>query len=265
MNNAEYDSFSAYYDLEYGHKENDLDFYLDMAEHFDSPVLEIGVGTGRVALDLALNGFEVFGVDNSRQMLDIAENKLGHFKKKLKAPVHLLCADMRDFSLQQKFTLAIIPFRAFLHNMTLQDQLDTLKNIKRHLKPQGMLALDLFVPLYSVMAQKEWHDKVEPHELAESGSGVSIDILVQHQPELQLLTIQNTYNDKAGKESHTATMKYRYIFRYEMEALLYAAGYKTVSVFGGFENQAYDFESGIMVFVAQALKGDETRDWILKK
>lgn len=250
MPTAEYDAFAAFYDLEYGHKDNDLDFYLDLAEEIGGPVLEIGVGTGRVALDLAINGFDVVGIDNSLAMLDTAEQNLKNRSKDIKAIVQFHHADMRDFALAEKFPLVIMPFRAFLHNLTMDDQLATLENIKKHLTPDGILAFDLFVPLYNVMARDKWQDKIEPDELATTNSNISIDIEVEHQAEHQLLTIQNIYK-KDQQRLHHAVMTYRYVFRYEMEALLRCAGYKVIEVYGGFEDQPYDFKSGIMVFVTE--------------
>jgi len=52
-----YDKLADYYDLEYFYKDDDIDFYLDAAREFGSPVLEIGIGTGRIALPLAEQGF----------------------------------------------------------------------------------------------------------------------------------------------------------------------------------------------------------------
>lgn len=252
MSHADYDNFAHFYDLEYGHKDNDLDFYLDMAEKYGTPVLEIGVGTGRVAIELAHAGYEVLGIDNSANMLAIAAENVKDLPPEVQARLAFHQADMRDFDLGRKFSLCIIPFRAFLHNLTQEEQIATLKNVQKHLSPGGLLALDLFVPLYGLMAQQEWFDKIEPDELAEDDSGITVDIHVRHQPEAQLLNIKNTYHNERDQTTEAAEMSYRYIFRFEMEALLRCAGFKMVHVYGGFEEQVYDFHSGIMVFVAQA-------------
>ncbi len=61
-----YDKFASFYDLEYGHKEDDLPFYLDLANLYGSPVLEIGAGTGRVTLELASPGMRS-GALNTRK------------------------------------------------------------------------------------------------------------------------------------------------------------------------------------------------------
>jgi len=78
---------------------------------------------------------------------------------------------------------------------------------------------------------------------------VNIHIHVKHNPAQQLVEITNTYHKPDS--SVAATMHYRYIFRYEMEALLRAAGFETLHVYGGFERQPYDYHSGIMAFIAQ--------------
>ena len=251
---ATYDKFARFYDLEYGHKENDIDFYLDMAEEFGGPVLEIGVGTGRIAIPMVEEGFQVTGIDNSAEMIKVAQEYLAELPENSFENLRLFQQDMKELNLEQKFPLCIIPFRAFLHNLTQKDQLATLEKIYQHLEPGGILAFDLFVPLYSVISNDEWLDDIEEDELAIENSGVTISTFVKHNPVEQLMEIQNTYKSKSSsgqQEICDATMTYRYVFRYEMEALLTAAGFDTLHVWGGFEQQEYDFNSGIMVFIAQ--------------
>lgn len=250
MSTAPYDKFARFYDLEYGHKDNDLDFYLDMAEAHRSPVLEIGVGTGRVAFELAQAGYGVVGIDNSRRMLKQAERRLALQSLETAQHITLVHADMRRFSLGITFPLCIIPFRAFLHNLTVDDQLATLRCIWKHLEPNGVLAFDLFVPLYHVMAGSEWQDRLEPQELADAEAGVSIDVHVRHRPARQLLRIRNSYHQPDGKVVH-ADMTYRYVFRFEMEALLRECGFQVENVFGDFNRRPYNYRSGMMIFTAR--------------
>lgn len=245
-----YDRFAPFYDLEYGHKDNDLHFYLESAKKYGSPVLEIGVGTGRVAIPLAKSGIQIFGIDNSSEMLKTTKRKMKNLGVN-KKNIQLYHAEMKNFSLQQSFPLCIIPFRTFLHNLNLSDQMATLTCIHQHLRENGVLAFDLFVPLYNILAQKKWHDRIDEYELAEDNSGVSIDINVIHNFKNQLLTIQNVYNKERGTQKERIEMQYRYIFRHEMELLLRLCGFHTDFVFGGFENQKYNYFSGIMVFIAR--------------
>ena len=125
-------------------------------------------------------GFSVVGIDNSAKMLKSATQQLSHLKETSIGHVQLVQADMRNFNLETIFPLCIIPFRAFLHNLTMDEQLQTLTQIHRHLEPGGMLAFDLFVPLYQVISASEWHDKIGEEELHPENSGVSIDIKIKH-------------------------------------------------------------------------------------
>ncbi len=243
-----YDPFAATYDLEYGHKDDDIAFYLDMVERYGAPVLEIGVGTGRIAFELAHQGHRVWGVDNSAAMLRKAQAKAANLPVKARKLLTLRQADMRVLLLAKKFRTVIIPFRAFLHNLTVQDQLDALHSIARHLQPGGVLVLDLFVPLYSVLSKTEWRMEIPEEDLAGGHSGVSITSLVRHDPVRQMLDIENIYH-KNGRD-RSARMAYRYVFRYEMEALLIAAGFDLLACYNGFSEEPYDFHSGVMTFIA---------------
>ncbi|MBN2413784.1 class I SAM-dependent methyltransferase [candidate division KSB1 bacterium] len=249
---ALYDKFAPFYDLEYDHKDDDLDFYLDLAQETGSPVLEIGAGTGRITIPLAEEGHTVWGVDNSSQMLDRCAGYISQIPKKIAKNINLVQTDMRDFFLDKKFPLCIIPFRAFLHNLTLKDQISTLNCINRHLLPGGILALDLFVPLYQVLSNREWKDEIQEDELAYEKSGVSILCRIKHDPVKQLLNIFNTYKQKNAKDK-TLKMVYRYIFRYEMELLLKLTGFQLEYLYGDFQKQHYDYYSGLSIFIARKI------------
>jgi hypothetical protein len=157
---------------------------------------------------------------------------------------------MRHFHFNGKFPLVIIPFRAFLHNLTMTDQIATLRSIRNHMRKSSILALDMFVPLYSIMTQSKWKEKIEANELSDSQSKITINCRIVHEPAKQLLTIRNSYyRKKVWLKSHI--MQYRYVFRYEMEWLLKQAGFQIIDVLGGFQKQKYDYFSGIMIFIAR--------------
>ena len=258
--NADYDSFSLYYDLEYGLKDNDFSFYLSCSRSFKS-VLEIGAGTGRIALYLAEHGVPVTGIDNSSHMLEIAKHKAANTSGLKKTP-EFIQADMRDFNLNRTFPCCIVPFRALLHNLTQDDQIAALQCIAAHLDPGGLLVFDLFVPLYQVMAQNQWHEELSPDDLADPDQNIKIKVDVSHDPAIQLLTIRNEYVQLDSTKSQSAVMKYRYMFRYEVEALLRLCGFETEEVWSGFDKSPYNYSSGMMIFQAKK-KGKGP--WISRK
>ncbi len=124
----------------------DIPFYVEEAERSGGPVLELGVGTGRVALALAAAGHEVAGIDLSAAMLRRAEAKLAALPDALRVRARFHVGDMRAFALGRRFPLAIVPFRAFQHLLEPADQRRALDCIRAHLEPAGHLIIDLFDP-----------------------------------------------------------------------------------------------------------------------
>ncbi len=237
-----YDDFALFYDLEYGDKKEDVDFYLDVASHYGDPVLELGAGTGRISNELANAGYEVIALDSSGPMLKRLRSKI----KDQNLNIHTVHADMRDFDLSGPVPLCILPFRTFAHNLSQQDQLDTLCSIYDNLQPDGFVVFDLFVPIHHILAKTEW---TETFSLDNS---VVCHSSVRHDPVVQQLSIQNQYrhsNDETviGKARYT----YRYLLRSEVELLLHSTGFSCLRVYGGFQGEPYDYVSGLMIFVAQ--------------
>ena len=123
---------------------DDLPFYVGLAREAASrgeQVLELGCGTGRVTVPMALAGAAVTGLDSSPAMLDIARAKA----EQAGVRVRWVEGDMADFELEQRFGLVVIPFRSFLHLSSAQEQSGCLASIHRHLTAGGRLALNFYV------------------------------------------------------------------------------------------------------------------------
>src|ERR1017187_6094094 len=114
---ASYDLFAAAA-LGWGPLSGDVQFYIDCAKSYGSPVLELGVGTGRVALQVAQNGFEVVELDASAEMLAVAERALSKVSDACRQRVRFVKADIMDFTLDGLFPLALVPARTFHHLTT---------------------------------------------------------------------------------------------------------------------------------------------------
>ena len=118
----EYEGADAtFYDYCFQGVEGDVQFYIEEARNAESPVLEIGCGTGRILLPIAESGGTVVGLDRSPTMLTILRRKLASYSAEMQSRVELIEGDMRNFSLGRRFKLVMIPFRAFLHLLTPKD------------------------------------------------------------------------------------------------------------------------------------------------
>ena len=141
-----YDQWAGIYDSVYSHVRDDIPFYVEEARRAGGPVLELGCGTGRVAIPVAQAGIDIVGVDSSPRMLDVARGKTSGLSES-SGRVTLVEADMRDVDLPAGgFNLVAIPFRSFLSLLSVPDQIQTLDNVRGLLGPGGRLVFNIFVP-----------------------------------------------------------------------------------------------------------------------
>jgi SAM-dependent methyltransferase len=121
----------------------DVPFYVEEAARSGGPVLELGVGTGRIAVPIAAAGVSVVGVDLSAGMLEVADEAAALAGVQL----DLRHGDMRDPPVSETFPLVICPFRSLLHMETDADRRLALRAVSRGLSPgQGRVVFDVFTP-----------------------------------------------------------------------------------------------------------------------
>lgn len=252
----EFDHIASFYDTMYSGRKDDVNFYVNLSKDIGGPVLECGCGTGRVLLPIAKSGLEIWGIDGSRAMLDVANTKLTRLKPEIQTRIHMSHQDMRDFHLKQSFSLCIVPFRAFLHLLTIEDQEKALGQMHKHLKRNGILVLDIFAPSYKLLADESATIRIGEKLNPETGQNFTIMDHVRYEHDRQLIHVERFY-EEVGESGQVIRkvmhFSLRYIFRYEMQVLLEKNGFKLRDVFGHFDKRPYDYESGEMIFVAEKM------------
>jgi ubiquinone/menaquinone biosynthesis C-methylase UbiE len=250
-----YEAVSQFYDLEYAGFEDDLPLYLELAGRTGSPVLDVGVGTGRVALALARAGFRVTGIDDSLAMLACARAKLAAdttFGRQIE------CAQvpLADFDGGGRYRLAIVALNAFRHLMTTEDQLAALHSLRRALSPNGLCVIDIdnpdpanLIPNDGTLAL-HW-EKTDPA----SGCFVQkwLTCRTERSTQIQHYTLIYDAIEPDGILRRTrVAMPLRYTFRYEAQLLLERAGFTLTELYGTYERQPYEDGSERMILVATA-------------
>jgi len=223
---------------------DDLDFYKKEAKKSDGKVLEVGCGTGRIYLGLLKEGVDAYGIDISEKMLAILKKKAAeqHLKPKV------FVADMRRFNLDQKFNLIIVPFRAFLHNITTDEQLKSLKNFKKHLLPGGRLILNFFYPDLECMMS--YGKESEELLVCDSGKYMLREKSYFVNEPNQIIEMDAViYKD--GELYWQGISRLALIYKKEFELLLKMAGFKKWSVYGGFDYRPLTSYKQEMVWVAE--------------
>ena len=137
-----YDRIARLYDPWSVSVVEDVDFYVAQAVETGGPVLELGIGTGRIAVPVAAAGVRVVGVDSSEGMLEVARERAAAAGVEL----DLRFGDFRDPPLDEQFAMVMIPFRSLLHMRTDDDRRSALRAIRARLIPGGRFVFDVFTP-----------------------------------------------------------------------------------------------------------------------
>jgi len=122
----------------------DVPFYVEEARKAGGPLVELGVGTGRIAVPIAAEGIAVIGVDSSQGMLDVCREQAG-----LAGVSHLVdlrLGDLCEPPVGEPVRLVICPFRAYLHLPNDAERLRALRAARELLLPGGRLVFDVFAP-----------------------------------------------------------------------------------------------------------------------
>jgi SAM-dependent methyltransferase len=246
-----YDLFARLYDLEHSDHSRDLELYRNFAARCGGRVLELGCGTGRVALDLAKAGFEVVGIDDSSAMLALA--RLHAMDAGLGEKVDLKLMDVRTFRIEHRFSLAIFALNGFLHLTSVADQLAALRSVHRALLPGGFLIVDVPNPHESFTPDMDGLFLLRRRFRSEEGSLVTSMVSTHTDLATQVQEMTLTYDEVGadGRVQRTAVeMELRFVYRYEMEILLRQAGFKLDAVYGSHDLELYESDSETMLFVA---------------
>ena len=139
-----YDAITSLYDCWSRSVVEDVPFYVTEARRSGCPVLELAVGTGRIAIPIAEAGIAVIGVDSSEEMLAACrERALGRGVEEL---VDLRFGDLADPPVSESVPLVICPFRSFLHLRDDDARRHALRSAHDLLVPGGRLVFDVFTP-----------------------------------------------------------------------------------------------------------------------
>jgi SAM-dependent methyltransferase len=143
-----YDAIARLYDPWSRSVTEDVPFYVEEARTYGAPdgdpVVELGVGTGRIAVPIAQAGIRVIGVDASEQMLEVCRESAA--QAGVTDLVDLRLGDLREPPVDERVGLAICPFRAFLHLVDDGERLQGLEAARGLLRPGGRLVFDVFTP-----------------------------------------------------------------------------------------------------------------------
>jgi len=138
MTSATFSPLVVWHDVECGGYRADLPLWRELARAEAGPVLDIGAGTGRVALELARAGHSVTALDREPELLEVLRVRAAGL------PVQTALADATGFSLQRRFGLVLVPMQTI---QLLGERAGLLVAAHHHLAPGGLLAAAITIAL----------------------------------------------------------------------------------------------------------------------
>lgn len=234
----------------------DIDFFKDYSKNARGRTLELGCGTGRVLIPTAIAGCEITGLDISPKMLKKCQEKLAKEPGEVQEQVTLIQGNMTDFQTGEIYSLVTIPFRAFQHLLSVEEQKACLDCASKHLVSGGLLIIDLFQPLLPRLYDPKYTTEQEgqPDIRLPDGRTLRITDRVaafhfdQQYNDVELIHYVTSPDGKTQRLVHAFPI--RYFFRYEVEHLLSLCGFTIVELFGGFDRSEFSSNSPEMIFVA---------------
>lgn len=244
----------VYYTSTYRRRIDDVQFYVSLASRARGPVLEYGVGNGRIALPIARHGVAIVGVDHSPEMLGDLRARLRDEPADVRARLTLRRGDMRRVRLRRKFPLVICPFNTALHLYTRADVEQFLARVRDHLAPRGEFVVDLSVPQFGDLTRdpaRAYHAPRFKHPSA--GVVVNDREYFDYDRVRQILFVSMEFEPVGDPESAwTTPLAHRQFFPQEWEALLHYNGFVVEKVSGDFYGGPLDRRSDVMVWHARA-------------
>ena len=236
----------------------DTEWYVARAQEADGPILELGAGTGRITLQIAQAGCQIHALDADPAMLDRLQQKLISLPPHVRDLVSVTAGDMRSFALPERFALVIAPFRAFLHNLTEQDQLACLVRVREHLRPGGRFAFNVYHPSLEYMANNagahaglwRWVGTFPRHD----GGWIVRSEATRYDTVRQQLQSEHRFEEFGPDGTLQRTSLHRlslaYLYPPDIRRLLKEAGFVSVRIGGAFDGRPFENDTDELVIEA---------------
>jgi SAM-dependent methyltransferase len=217
-----YDAIARLYDPWSRSVVEDVSFYVDEALRAGGPVVELGVGTGRIAIPTAAAGVRVIGVDSSAAMLAVCADQAE--RAGVAELLDLRVGDLREPPVSERVRLVTCPFRAYLHLVDDDERMRALRAARELLLPGGRLVFDVFAPGPDDIAETNarWIER-EPgiHERADWD------------------TVARTLKLSVRGPGGETTMTLSWLEPARWQALIAEAGFEVVACYGWFDRRPY--------------------------
>jgi SAM-dependent methyltransferase len=210
------------------------------------PVLELGIGTGRVAIPLRRRGVEVHGIDASEAMVGRLRAKRGG------RDIPVTMGDFGAVRVEGRYPLIFVVFNTFFGLLTQEDQIRCFRNVARRLTPEGVFVIEAFVPDVSRFDR----DRQRTETFEVTTEMVRLDVAV-HDPIEQRVTSQHVLISEQGIKLYPVQL--RYAWPSELDLMAKLGRMRLRDRFGGWHEEPFTSESDRHVSVYELARGRRAR------
>ncbi len=238
---SSYDAIAELYDPWSRGVTEDVPFYVAEAKQSGGPVVELGVGTGRIAIPIAAEGISVIGVDSSRGMLERCARQAE--LAGAAGRIDLRLGELTRPPVAEQVPLVLCPFRSYLHLRSDADRSLALRAARELLLPGGRLVFDVFEP--------------GPDDIAEThGHWLEREPGIWERADWDEATRTLTLSVRDAAMS--STMELAWLSPSEWRVLLEGAGFEVEACYGWFDRSPYRGGEDT-VWIARSLGTDRPR------
>ena len=247
-----WDEYAPYYDWENAQTvgRRDIEFWRRMAQRADGPELELGCGTGRVALPVASNGATVVGIDRSEPMLDRARRRVR--RARLGSRVKLVRGDIRHLPFPDRsFPLVMAPYGILQSLLVERDLTRTLAAVARVLARRGVFGLELVADL---PAWDEYSKRTSMRgKRGPNGKPITLVESVSQDRARQITRFEQEFVEGRGESA--VRKKFGLAFRTltvpQMVRRLEKAGLRVSALCGDYQGGAWDLRAEVWIILAR--------------
>ena len=246
-----WDAYAPFYDWEnartFGRR--DVAFWRTLASQCGGEVLELGCGTGRVAIPIGRAGVSLTGVDRSAPMLDTARCRVS--RARLQRRVRLVRGDIRDLPFASSaFSLVIAPYGIVQSLLRERDLTAALAAIHGVLQSNGTFGMELVSDL---PAWKECRKRVSLSGWRRGGTHVTLVETVRQDPARRLTIFDQEFTERRGRKRHTRrfALRFRTLSVLQMKRRLEKAGFAITALLGDYQGGPWDRRADVWLILAR--------------
>lgn len=247
-----WDDYADYYDWENAQTvgKRDIAFWKRMASSVDGPILELGCGTGRVALPVARHGATVIGIDRSASMLARARMRVK--RSRLAKRVKLIRGDIRHLPFPDRsFPLVMAPYGILQSLLDEQLLSATLQQVRRVLTKEGTFGMELVADL---PAWEEYSKRTSlTGKRGPNGKPIALIESVKQDRRNHITRFEQEFVEGRGRSAtrRKFTLAFRTLSVPEMVSRLEKAGLEVTDLLGDYQGGPWDLRADVWIILAR--------------